>query len=86
MNCPDKGIMTRFEREAHSFVIRIWRENREEKNAPDVLRGWITHVQSERRHYFQDVADIKPIIASYLTVDTGLEDVFEPVQGDNESE
>ena len=58
--------MTYFEAEAHSFVMRIWRESRDDPKAPAVWRGWIEHVQSEQRHYFGAVTEIPHIVSSYI--------------------
>jgi hypothetical protein len=73
--------MTRFEAEAHSFVIRLWRENRDDPQAAAVWRGWIDHVQSGQRHYFQEIPAIQNIIASYVSDVSGLDSVFESIQG-----
>lgn len=79
---PSKSqIMTRFEKEAHSFVIRLWRENRDDPQAKAVWRGWIDHVQSGQRHYFQEMNAIQNIIASYVSDVSGLDNVLESVQG-----
>ncbi|MFO7540349.1 MAG: hypothetical protein R6X32_20105 [Chloroflexota bacterium] len=82
----DTTTMAQFEKEAHSFVIRIWKENHnsyaDEPSQMGIWRGWIRHVQSERQHYFADVADIGPIVARYLNPNAG-NDRFEPIQGKN---
>ena len=44
MDQQDQGIMTYFEADAHSFVLRIWRENREDPNGLAEWRGWIEGV------------------------------------------
>jgi len=60
----DSGeTMADFEREAHSFVIRIWKEP---AGKTGEWRGWINHVQSGQRHYFRDPTAISPIISDYL--------------------
>ena len=71
--------MTQFDKEAHSFVIRLWRENRDRAEAAAEWRGWIEHVQSKQRHFFRDTADISGIVASYLHEGPVLDNVFEPV-------
>jgi hypothetical protein len=78
----EQGIMTRFDKEAHSFVIRVWRENRANPAVPAEWRGWIRHVQSEQRHHFRDVAEISHIVAVYLHEDAAMNDVFEPIRKD----
>lgn len=81
MEQQDQGIMTYFEAEAHSFVLRIWRENREDPDAPAVWRGWIEHVQSEQRHYFRKLGDIPSIVSAYVGDAADLENqVFMPIQ------
>jgi hypothetical protein len=81
MEQEDQGIMTYFEAEAHSFVLRIWRENREDPDAPAEWRGWIEHVQSEQRHYFRKLGDIPGIVSSYVGDAADLENqVFMPIQ------
>ncbi|MCP4361655.1 MAG: hypothetical protein GY796_26895 [Chloroflexi bacterium] len=79
----DQGIMSQFERDAHSFVIRIWKENRENPEQTAVWRGWIRHVQTEKQQYFNDMADISHIVAGYLHQDAELDNVFEPVRKDD---
>jgi hypothetical protein len=59
-------IMTRFDQEAHSFVIRLWRENREDNKVEAEWRGWIEHVQSGQRCYFRNITEINQIVATYL--------------------
>ncbi len=80
----DTGIMSQFEKEAHSFVIRIWKENRDDPSKPPVWRGWIRHVQSDQLTYFSDTADISRIVAHFTTHDAELDNVFEPVQQEDE--
>ena len=41
MDQQDQGIMTYFEAEAHSFVVRIWREHGEGSNDQVEWRGWL---------------------------------------------
>ena len=80
MNPSEPEYMTRFEKEAHSFVIRLWRENRDDPKNKAVWRGWVDHVQSGKRHYFQEVSTIQEIIAGYVSDMSGLDSVFEPIQ------
>ncbi|MCZ7666768.1 MAG: hypothetical protein M5U34_05855 [Chloroflexi bacterium] len=42
-------IMSRFEKEGHSFLIRLWKENRDNPMQADVWRGWVQHVQSNQK-------------------------------------
>ena len=81
MDQQDQGIMTYFEADAHSFVLRIWRENREDSNGLAEWRGWIEHVQSEQRHYFRNLHDIPQLVAAYVGDMSDLEDqMFMPIQ------
>ena len=87
MEEQDQGIMTYFEADAHSFVVRLWRENSENPDEPAEWRGWIEHVQSQKRHYFRAVADISRIVAAYTGEVTELDkEVFMPIQAEGEIE
>ena len=81
MEPAEQGMMTYFEAEAHSFVMRIWRENGANTRDPGEWRGWIEHVQSEQRYYFRDLFEIPQIITAYVgdTVEASGE-VFMPIQ------
>jgi hypothetical protein len=81
MDQSDRGVMTYFEAEAHSFVMRIWRENRDDPADPSEWRGWIEHVQSGQRHYFRKLNEIPAIVAGYVGAGSELDaQVFMPVQ------
>jgi hypothetical protein len=87
MEEQDQGIMTYFEADAHSFVVRLWREDNENPDEPAEWRGWIEHVQSQKRHYFQAVADISRIVAAYTGEVTNLnKQVFMPIQAKGDIE
>jgi hypothetical protein len=73
--------MAQFDQEAYSFIIRIWKENSEELSQTAVWRGWIRHVQSDKQHYFTDVAEIGTIVAGYLDPNAERDILFEPIQG-----
>ena len=62
----DTGIMARFEQEAHSFVVRVWQENREAVNETPVWRGWVEYVPTGQRHYFQGKTKLCQIVSDYL--------------------
>lgn len=74
--------MSQFDRKAHSFVVRIWQENRDDPAKTAVWRGWIRHVQSEQQVYFQNTAEIGQIVDRYLQYDTLADVVFDPIQED----
>lgn len=75
----DNDIMARFEQESHSFVIRLWREHQENENAAYVWRGWVKHVQSNRRYYFTDGERLQRILHNYLIQIPDLQQIFEKV-------
>ncbi len=60
------GIMTRFEQDAHSFVIRVWQENQEDATEKVVWRGWVEYVPTGQRHYFQEPENLCKIMSIYL--------------------
>ncbi|MCI0396436.1 MAG: hypothetical protein L0332_00855 [Chloroflexi bacterium] len=79
--------MTYFEAEAHSFVVRLWRENPDNSDEPGEWRGWLEHVQSGQRHYFRAVTDISRIVATYLgEADELAGQVFMPIQAEDDKE
>jgi len=81
MDQQDQGIMTYFEAEAHSFIMRIWREKKNNSREPAEWRGWIEHVQSEQRHYFRDLFEIPHIVTAYVGDAAEVNDqVFMPIQ------
>lgn len=51
---------------AQSFIIRIWLEETTEEAEQATWRGHITHVPSRKRHYFENLDEIKRFIAPYL--------------------
>lgn len=88
MDEQDQSIMALFEAEAHSFVLRIWRENRDDPEVAAEWRGWIDHVQSGQRAYFRDLAEIDQIIAARLEqvdIDDLADQVFMPVQMEDDA-
>jgi hypothetical protein len=81
MDQQDQGLMTFFEAEAHSFVLRIWRENRHDPEVPAEWRGWIDHVQSGNRTYFRELDEIGRIVTDHILQTTDpVERVFMPIQ------
>jgi hypothetical protein len=78
MEEQDQGLMASFEAEAHSFVLRIWREHRSDPTTPAEWRGWVDHVQSGQRHYFRAFEDIAHIIAMHVS--DPADQVFMPMQ------
>lgn len=66
MDEQERGMMTLFEAETHSFLLRLWRENRDDPKLPAEWRGSIDHIQSGQRYYFRDLAEIGRIVTTYL--------------------
>ena len=54
------------------FIVRVWLETREIKDAPVQWRGVVEHVPSGERHYFTDLNDIKAFVGSFLE-DLGID-------------
>ncbi|MFZ0548663.1 MAG: hypothetical protein WAM60_24650 [Candidatus Promineifilaceae bacterium] len=62
----DREVMTYFESDAHSFMVRLWRENRDDPSQTAEWRGWIEHVQSGERRYFQEPQAVSQIISAFI--------------------
>ena len=56
-----------FDEDACSFVIRLWRESADYAQEATAWRGWIKHVQTGRRIFFQDRTEIIPFMDEFLT-------------------
>lgn len=82
MKNEDLGSLSLFETDAHSFVVRLWYENSAVPNANVGWRGWVDHVQSGQRHYFNNVTEINGIVTGYADVKTDPSSVFEPIQAE----
>jgi hypothetical protein len=52
--------------DTHSFVMRVWVEDRCDKSGVVRWRGSITHVPSGRTHYFEDLSDMCAFVASHM--------------------
>ena len=50
----------------HAFVVKLWLERREIAGARPEWRGRIDHVQSGKRVYFRDIAEIMRFIQGFL--------------------
>lgn len=55
-----------FDRDACSYVIRMWREIASNDKEQEEWRGWIQHVQSGKRVFFRDTAVIISFIDECL--------------------
>jgi len=58
--------MQLYENNTCSFVIKVWVEPNDDPTALPVWRGHITHVGSERRQYFQELATVLAFVNEYL--------------------
>ena len=53
---------------SHTFMVRIWREEREGEGVPPGWRGKIEHIRSGKWRYLNELDDIDTFIAEYLEV------------------
>lgn len=51
---------------SHSFVIKIWLEETHSEAGTILWRGYITHIASGQKRYFQQLKDVLLFIDSYL--------------------
>lgn len=58
--------MDQIESNTHSFVVKIWLEEKDERSGQAVWRGRITHVPSGQEHYFDSLGCISNFIIPYL--------------------
>lgn len=58
--------MDSFESNTHSFVIKIWLEETDERSDSSVWRGHVTHVPSRNRRYVDGLQGITDFITIYL--------------------
>lgn len=61
---PSDGINGKFT--FHSFVIRMWLEQSDEKTLAATWRGRITHIPGNEHQHFTDLKIIAAFIQSYL--------------------
>lgn len=54
------------EPDTHSFIIKIWLEEKAEETGRVLWRGHITHVSSGTRRYMQDLKVIPQFVGQYL--------------------
>jgi hypothetical protein len=59
-------MMNQLESETHSFITRIWLEEKNEKLDYILWRGHITHIPSGKRLYFQDLDTMLAFVKSHL--------------------
>ena len=58
--------MDSFESNTHSFVIKIWLEETDERSDFSAWRGHVTHVPTRNRRYVDDLQGITDFITIYL--------------------
>ena len=58
--------MDHLENNMHSFVIKLWLEERADKFGRTLWRGRITHVASGEQRFIEDLNEIPPFIKPYL--------------------
>ena len=77
-----QDMMSLFESESHSFVMRLWQEHADDAETDAEWRGWVEHVQSGQRFYFRDFSDIKQIVSNFLEdqQERANDQLFEPIQ------
>lgn len=69
--------MARFEQDAHSFVVRLWYEH---TTTDAQWRGWVQHVQTGAKHYFESETAFNQIMSNYLSHTPKLKDVLTKVE------
>jgi len=50
----------------HAFIVRIWFEPRERKDAEPIWRGVIEHVEGDKPVYFDHLDKMNTYFAKYL--------------------
>ncbi len=78
MENDDLGTMSQFEAEAHSFIVRLWREKVSASTDAEGWRGRLEHVQSGRHQYFSNLEEVPDILRSQAAEVESQQDVFEP--------
>jgi hypothetical protein len=58
--------VTFYESSTHSFIVKIWLEERANESEPLTWRGHITHVPSGKRRYLRDLDEVTGFIALFL--------------------
>jgi hypothetical protein len=58
--------MDSLEPDAHSFIVKVWVEERAQEGGRGTWRGHITHVPSGERRYLKNLDEIGNFIAPHL--------------------
>ncbi len=64
--CHAESSTDCLELNTHSFIVKIWLEETSEETGRATWRGYITHVPSGERRYFQDLKTASAFIVDYL--------------------
>jgi hypothetical protein len=72
------SLRSSYEVNTHVFVVRIWREPRENQASPPEWRAMIEHVQSGQRIYTDNLDEITNIVKSFLDLPTRQSPDAEP--------
>lgn len=59
-------VMDVSENAVHSFIIRLWCEEKECDDPMGIWRGHLTHVPSRQRRHIRNLDEIVTIIIEYL--------------------
>ena len=65
MGDPASNHIGEIEPRAEVFVVKIWRESGQVKDAA-AWRGYITHVATGRRRYITTIGELALVIVDYL--------------------
>jgi hypothetical protein len=57
---------------SHSFIVRIWQEQREFSSSPPEWRGVIEHIPDGERQYFQQIEEILPFMQIFINANSRL--------------
>jgi hypothetical protein len=62
----NRGRMSLYESSTHSFIVKIWLEERTDDSDPLIWRGHITHVPSGQRRYMRNLDEMTSFVAIFL--------------------
>ena len=66
MSANDAEHTQFIEPDTHSFVIKLWLDDRDEVTGQVTWRGHITHVSSSQRQYFDNLSDLIAFLLPYF--------------------
>jgi hypothetical protein len=53
----------------HSFVVRLWLEERQKGSGDAIWRGHITHIPGGEQRYVKNLNEILDFISSYIDIE-----------------